>query len=204
MAVDDATAILQEGIAVGFSGGPVWSTSRTDSISGYSQRNQMRARPVHQYSLRGAEQDRTSLLTLKNFHMGRRGSLRSWLLKDWSDYAATGQTIGAGDGVTTAFQLVKTYDAVNPYSRDILYVKSGTLAVYVDSVLQTDPTHYSESNGVITFVTAPANSLVVTADFEFYVPVTFVSDEFTIEIAAKTGEWGSTGALDAIEELEAT
>lgn len=199
--VDHSTAILAEGIAVGFSGGPVWNTSALTSVSGHEQRNQMRAEPVHAYSFTGADQQRAGLLALKAFHMGRRGRLYSFLLKDWSDFSGTGEALGTGDGADVTFQIVKAYSSVNPWSRTIRHIKSGTLTVYANGVA-VDPADYAQANGLVTFDTAPALGVVITADFEFYVPVRFQQDEFTINVSAASAQWGNTGALDCIEVLE--
>jgi uncharacterized protein (TIGR02217 family) len=204
MAVDYPAIILEDDLAVGFKGGPNWSTSRVESLSGYSQRNQQRSRPVHTYSYSSAEKDRATLLAIKGFHTSVRGALYTWLLKDWGDYSRTSESLGIGDGVETDYQLVSNEGPDNPYVRTIQYTKSGTLNVYVNDVLQTITTDYSVSaTGLITFVVAPASSLAVTADYEFYVPVSFDQDSCQIEITARSGEWGVISTLDAIEELPA-
>ena len=202
MAVDYPTVILEGDLAVGFTGGPEWATSRVESLSGYSQRNQQRARAVHTYSYSSAETDRATLVAIKGFHTSVRGSLYTWLLKDWGDYARTNESLGIGDGVETDYQLVSNEGTANPYVRTIQYTKAGTLAVYVNAVLQTITTHYTvTATGLIQFVTPPGSSLAVTADYEFYVPVSFAQDECHIEVTAQSGEWGVISTLDAIEEL---
>ena len=204
MAVDYPTVILEDKLAVGFSGGPVWETSRVEAISGFSQRNQLRSRPVHEYRYSSAETDRANLLAIKDFHTSVRGSKSTWLLKDWTDYTTTNELLGTGDAAETDYQLIVTTGTANPYARTIQYTKAGTLNVYVDGVLQTITTHYTVSaTSLITFVTPPGSGLDVTADFEWYVPVSFRQDECFIQITGRSGEWGVISRLDAIEELPA-
>ena len=203
MAVDYSTIILEDNLAIGFRGSPVWENSRVSALSGWSQRNQQRARPVHQFSYSSAETDLTTLQGIRGFHTAVRGSLSTWLLKDWTNYSATNELLGTGDNVETDFQIVKNEgNTANPYVRTIQYTKSGTLAVYVDDVLQSTPAQYTvTATGLIQFVTAPGSGLDVTADYEFYIPVSFLQDECFIELIERDGNWGVISTLDAIEEL---
>ncbi len=70
----------------------------------------------------------------------------------------TAEAVGTGDGATTVFNL--TSSPVIP----------GSETVYVNAVAQTYGTAYTIvfDTGVITFVTAPANTLAVTADYSHY------------------------------------
>lgn len=178
MAVDNV--IMDERMALGFKGGPTFSTDKLPTVSGQERRLQNRSIAIHSYvwgfqntSLELEEQ-------LKAFFFDRRGDFKVWLLKDWSDYSAVLEPLGAGTGALTTFQLVKTYSAgFNPYVRAIRHIKTGTLSVYVNGVLQTLTTHYTvNATGLVTFVSAPGSGLVVTASYEFYVPVRFEGDRF--------------------------
>ena len=200
--VDYPTIIIEDFLAVGFAGGPVWQTSDVRAISGFSQRNQQRARAVHEYQYGAAETAIANLIAIKAFHTEVRGRVFTWLLKDWTDYIYAGESLGIGDGADTTFQVIRTYGAVNPYVRDITDIKSGTLAVYVNAVEKFDPADYTISaTGLITVGVAPPSSEAVTADYEFYVPVSFQQDECFIEISARDASFGNISTLDAIEEL---
>lgn len=109
-------------------------------------------------------------------------SLMPFRFRDWSDYIATDEIFGTGDGVTTAFQLSKTYDPslilLNTpgalfYVRDIVLLAS-TPVIEVDGVTKTDVTDYNiSSSGLVTFTSAPANGQLLTWSGEFDVPVRF-------------------------------
>lgn len=208
--VDYSAAVLEDSIAVGFKGGPEWVTSRVGAISGYRVNNQQRDTPVHRYRFSSAETGITTLRTLKAFHMGVRGGAKSWLLKDWADYSVTGESLGNVDGATTSFPIKKTYSSFNGYARTNLYIKTSTLKVYIDGVLQTINTDFTVTDagngicqGPIVFGSpAPTESPgALTWDGEFYVPVTFDQDICEIEITARTGEYGRIPRLDCTEEL---
>lgn len=105
------------------------------------------------------------------FWTGIGGAASTFLLK--AHHAAhktqTLEAVGTGDGTTTAFALDKRY------------IDEATLLVYKDAVLQTLTTHYTfggnETAPTITFVSAPAGAVAITATYDYYHPVRFVSDE---------------------------
>jgi uncharacterized protein (TIGR02217 family) len=172
--------VMPENMALGFKGGPVFSTDKLTMVSGQERRLQNRSVAVHTYQWSYKNTSIAIEAQLKAFWFDRRGDFKSWLLKDWSDFSGTLEPIGLGTGSLADFQLIKTYTAgVNPYQRTIRHLKAGTLAVYVDGVLKTLTTHYTvNSTGLVHFVAAPANGTVITATYEYYVPVRFEGDSY--------------------------
>jgi uncharacterized protein (TIGR02217 family) len=180
MAVDNV--VMDERMALGFKGGPVFSTDKLTMVSGQERRLQNRSVAIHTYQWSYKNTSLQIEAALKAFWFDRRGDFKVWLLKDWSDYSGTLEPIGLGTGALTTFQIIKTYSvaATNPYQRTIRHLKPATLAVYVDGVLKTITTHYTvNATGLVTFVSAPTGGQVVTATYEFYVPVRFEGDVFT-------------------------
>lgn len=125
------------------------------------------------------------------FFRARKGRAHGFRFKDWSDYQAAGQSIGTGDGSTTQFQLVKTYTSGGiAESRIIAKPVSGTVNIHKNAVLQTSGFSVSYATGIVSFSTAPANGTVITADFEFDVPVRFDTDRLTTSLDAYgIGSW---------------
>jgi uncharacterized protein (TIGR02217 family) len=130
--------------------------------------------------------DFRAVLALYRAHFG---SLYPFRFKDWSDYTATDELFGNGDGSTTSFQLVKTYDPSeillgSPgtlfYVRSITLV-SGTPTIKIDGVTKTPATDYTiSSSGVVTFASAPSGATVLTWTGEFDVPVRFDTDNLPV------------------------
>jgi uncharacterized protein (TIGR02217 family) len=177
MAVDNV--VMDERMALGFKGGPTFSTDKLVMVNGQERRLQNRSVAIHNYVWSFRNTTLALEASLKAFWFDRRGDFKAWLLKDWSDYSGTLQVIGAGTGALTTFQIIKTYSAAsNPYQRTIRHIKAGTLSVYVDGVLV--PSGYTVSGtGLVTFSVAPASGKIVTASYDFYVPVRFEGDRFT-------------------------
>lgn len=99
----------------------------------------------------------------------------------------TDHEIGIGDGEATAFQLIKTYGAAfAPWSREIKKPVVGSVLVAVDGVAQVDGDAYAldPASGVVTFDAehVPAVGAVVSAGFEFDVPVRFDTDKLEINL----------------------
>ena len=117
------------------------------------------------------------------FFRARRGKAYGFRFKDWTDYKATGQLLGTGDDVLTQFQLVKHYPSGSVIEvRTITKPVAGTVKVYLDGVEQLSGWSVDTTTGLVTFGTAPALGVEVTADFEFDVPVRFDTDHMAVTI----------------------
>ena len=73
----------------------------------------------------------------------------------WDVTPIASEAVGTGDGTTTVFYL------------DTFPVDAGSEAIEVNAVLQVDPADYTlvDATGQITFVVAPAATLLITADY---------------------------------------
>ncbi len=174
---------------------PRFQTTVTTLGRGAEQRNvdwmQQRCRFDISYGI----QDEEDYHEVRDFFYARMGKARGFLFKDWSDYKATGQLLGVGDGTTTKFQLVKRYTSAVTYIRKIIAPVGGTVKAYVNGVLTT--ASVNATTGEITFFAAPASSTTITADFEFDVPVRFDADELPIKIHIFSA--ASIGGIEIVE-----
>lgn len=176
-------------ISYGAKAGPGWKTSVTELASGQTERVGHWQDPRHRYQASTGQQAYEQLRQLREFAIGREGALHSFRWKDEQDHA-TGATwkvvdgssdvlLGVGTGSLFAFQCVKLYTSgVQTYTRLIKLPVSGTVQVEVDGVAKTEGVDYTVNylTGIITFGTAPGNTLEVRAGFEFHVPVNFGED----------------------------
>lgn len=138
------------------------------------------------------------------------GFAHSFRFKDPYDYstAASGAaianndvTLGTGDGAATTFQLVVPTTAGSlTHNRVIRAPVSGTVLVALDGVTAVETTDYSidYSSGVVTFVGAPGLGVVVTAGFEYDVPVFF--DEDVMGLQFVTPKIGSVANIALVED----
>lgn len=183
-------------IAFGSRGGPQRKTIIATSGSGFEHRNSQWADSKRDYNAGYGIKGDGDISDIIDFFEERRGMLNGFRWKDRFDWksckpqetvAFDDQTIGTGDGATLTFQLKKVYGSVySPYTRDIKKPVNGTVKIGVNSVEQTNPTHFTVDNttGIVTFVTAPPDTHVITAGYEFDVPVRFNTDTLTIDMAA--------------------
>lgn len=168
----------------GARGGPQFSTTINVLTSGAEIRNSLwqrqRGRWNVSYGLQALGASDGNIQEVIDFFYARMGRLHGFRFKDWSDYKITGpQQIGTGDGTEVDFQIYKAYTSgAVTYSRTITKVVSGSLAVYVNDVLQTSG--YTEDEGLITFSSAPTNTHTVKVACEFDVPVRFDTDQLQI------------------------
>lgn len=182
---------IPETISYGVSGGVGFKTDIVENFAGFEQRNiswsQIKGRWTISYNTR----NKSDLGILNDFFIARRGKAYGFRFKDWSDYQAINQSIGVGNGTTTTFQLIKIYgDVASSYIRDIKKPVSGTVKIYFNGTLQVSGYTVSHTTGIITFATAPTSGVVITADFEFDVPVRFDTDDANITINLLNGGGG--------------
>lgn len=167
-------------IAYGSAGGPEYSTDIVMTHSGYEQRNINWSQARARYNVAHGVKTQSQLDTLIAFFRARKGRADGFRFKDWTDYQATAQPLGAGNGSKTQFQLVKTYDSGGvAEQRNISKPVAGSVCIYLAGVLQSSGYSVDYSNGLVTFSLAPAVAVAVTADFEFDVPVRFDTDRLS-------------------------
>ncbi len=175
-------------ISLGSSGGPERKTDIVTLNNGFEERNAVWAHSRRKYDAGIGMASLDDLSAVTAFFEARMGRLFGFRWKDWADFkscepssmvAATDQRLAVGDGFATEFALRKAYDSGSEtYWRPIAKPVSGRVFVALDGMLQSEGVHYTVSSetGIVSFATAPALNVSVTAGFEFDVPVRFGLD----------------------------
>ena len=179
-------------IAFGSSGGPERKTEIVTLGSGFEERNAVWANSRRSYNVGYGVKTLDDIHMVIAFFEARMGRLYGFRFKDFADFkscapaatpAPTDQIIGTGDGTATAFQLVKTYTSgTNSWTRTITKPVSGTVRIAKAGVEQMSGWSVDTTTGVVTFTSAPASGLAITAGYEFDVPVRFDSDALAINL----------------------
>ena len=196
-----------DNISRGARGGPERRTQIVEMASGDEERNgswaDSRRRYDASYGIRKAD----DLVAVTAFFEARRGRLYGFRWKDWADYksglpsaspAAIDQPIGTGNGMATSFQLVKLYTSgAQSWTRTITKPVAGTVALALNGVPQITGWTVNTITGVLTFASAPAASVAITAGFEFDVPVRFDTD--TLDVTLDFERLGSITSIPLIE-----
>ena len=183
-------------ISRGSTGGPERRTDVVATASGREERNARWANSRRHYHAGYGMKSLDDIHALVAFFEERRGKLHSFRWKDFADYkscapsaqiAATDQVIGTGDGSTRVFQLVKRYGSgIRDYQRKVTAPVAGSAVIAVAGVIST-PVTVDVLTGLVTFTVAPASGAVVSAGFEFDVPVRFDTDAISINLAHFAG-----------------
>jgi uncharacterized protein (TIGR02217 family) len=198
-------------ISFGARGGPERRTEIVALGSGREERNQRWAGSKRRYEAGYGVKSLDDLYAVIAFFEERRGRFHGFRWRDAADCkscamsaepSATDQAIATGDGVTAAFQLVKTYgSAFAPWSRDIAKPVEGTLLVAVDGAPQTEGAAFAcdYATGLLTFDIGhiPAEGAAITAGFEFDVPVRFETDR--LEVSLDGFHHGSIPSIPVVE-----
>jgi uncharacterized protein (TIGR02217 family) len=179
-------------ISYGASGGPGYSTTVVTTVSGHERRNANWAAARGKWNVAHGLKKREQVAALIAFFRARKGRAYGFRFKDWTDYQAFAQPIGIGDGATRTFQLAKLYASGGEIeTRLIAKPVSGTVKIYRDGVAAASGWTVNTATGLVTFTTAPALGVQVTADFEFDAPVRFDSDQMDLTIETyQLGSWG--------------
>jgi uncharacterized protein (TIGR02217 family) len=189
-------------VSRGSQGGPDWPAEIVTLASGIEERNTPWSAPLRSYDARYGVRTMAELHEILSLYLAALGRLRGFRFKDWTDYrskspnlapTATDQTIGVGDGSTAAFQLLKTYSfGGQSFIREIKKPIAGTVLVAVDGTPQTITTDWTldATTGVITFTggNEPGSGAVITAGYEFHVPVRFDARMDQIAVRGPIGD----------------
>jgi uncharacterized protein (TIGR02217 family) len=185
-------------ISFGATGGPERRNEIVRLTSGREQRNQRFAASRRRYDAGTGVRSLSDLYNIVGFFEARRGSLHGFRFRDPFDMnsrrpgeapTAFDQTIGVGDGTAATFQLRKGYgDGEDGWVRPIRKPVAGTVMVAVDGAEAVAGVDFelNPATGVVTFApgSVPAEGAVVTAGFEFDVPVRFDTDALSIGISS--------------------
>ena len=194
-------------ISRGARGGPERRTQIVELASGDEERNASWANSRRRYDVAYGIRRADDLAAVVAFFEARNGRLFGFRFKDWADFksclpsqtpAATDQVIGAGDGMTTAFPLVKAYaSGAQIWTRTITKPVAGTVILAVDGTEQSSGWTVDTATGVVTFDAAPASGATITAGFEFDVPVRFDTD--TLDVTLDLERLGSITSIPLLE-----
>jgi len=185
-------------ISYGSSGGPKYSTTIATVNSGFEQRNINWTDARCEYIVNQAVRTEQQINELVAFFRTVKGMGIGFRYKDWTDYKATGEALGVGDGIMASFQMKKvyTFGTGATYDRIIKKPVAGSISVYVDGILDGTAT-VDITTGIITFPVAPVLNSIITADFEFDVPARFGNDSMNITLDfALISTWSNITVLE--------
>lgn len=195
-------------LAFGSTGGVERRTEVVTLASGFERRSTPWAQGRRRYLIGANLRSLDDMAALTDFFEARRGRLYGFRFRDFADFkssapsratTALDQVLGAGDDQKTAFQLLKRYgDDETGFGRPVHKPVEGTVKVAVGGT-ELPPTSFSVdwTTGVVSLAEPPAESVAVSAGFEFDVPVRFDADR--IDIALESFDAGRMAAVPLIE-----
>lgn len=196
-----------DNISRGARGGPERRTQIVELASGAEERNASWANSRRRYDVAYGIRRADDLAAVVAFFEARNGRLHGFRFKDWADFKSclpsqtvgpSDQTIGTGNGSITQFQLTKRYTSgAQSWTRTITKPVAGTVTIALNGTPQVSGWSVSTTTGLITFATAPAAGVAITAGFEFDVPVRFDTDVLDVTLALE--RLGSITSIPLIE-----
>ncbi|WER10339.1 DUF2460 domain-containing protein [Rhodobacter capsulatus] len=196
-----------DNISRGARGGPERRTQIVELASGAEERNASWANSRRRYDVAYGIRRADDLAAVVAFFEARNGRLHGFRFKDWADFksclpsqtpVSTDQPIGAGNGSTNTFQLAKRYTSgAQSWTRAITKPVAGTVAIALNGTPQASGWSVSTTTGLITFTTAPAAGVAITAGFEFDVPVRFDTD--ALDVTLDLERLGSITSIPLVE-----
>lgn len=167
-------------ISYGSSGGPHYATDIVVSAGGHEQRNVSWAQARAKYNVAHGVKTKAQLEALIAFFRARKGRAYGFRFKDWTDYSVSDQVLGTADGVRTEFQLVKQYVSGGvTETRTISKPVAGSITIKNNGSAVVSGVSVNTMTGLVTFTTPPASGHVISAGFEFDVPVRFDTDKLS-------------------------
>lgn len=195
-------------INYGVVGGPVYKTNIVEKNSGHENANSVWPEGRHEYDLIYAAKDQLTIERLLTFFHAIKGRAQGFRFKDFTDFkscsiansiACTDQILlRLPDKSNRYYQLVKryTYDANHTTIR---LIKKPVKDTIITAVNGKETTEFSAdfATGILEFYNLPQKNVVITAGFEFDVPVRFMSD--TLQISIDSDKTRSVHNLGLIE-----
>ncbi|MBD2694436.1 DUF2460 domain-containing protein [Anabaena catenula] len=178
---------LNLGFDFGTVGGASFSTTVLTTGGGYEQRNSNWDEPRGRWQIGDRLYNREELDYIIRFHRAHRGKAVGFRFRDWANYQAENELIGVGDGVTTQFQLKKTYTVGSQSTVQTIkkpVVGSVYLTVAGEPIVSGFSVDYT--TGLCTFTAPPTGN--INATFDFDIPVRFEQDLFDHRYDAGTQE----------------
>jgi len=196
-----------DNISRGARGGPERRAQIVELASGAEERNASWVNSRRRYDVAYGIRRADDLATVVAFFEARNGRLHGFRFKDWADFKSclpsqtpgpTNQPIGTGNGAATLFQLTKRYTSgAQSWSRAITKPVAGTVTVALNGNPQASGWSDSTATGLVTFTTAPAAGVAITAGFEFDVPVRFDTD--ALDVTLDLERLGSITSIPLVE-----
>ncbi|TMV90118.1 TIGR02217 family protein [Thioclava sp. BHET1] len=196
-------------LSFGSVGGPERRTEIVTLSNGFEERNSPWAHSRRRYDAGVGLRSLDDVARLLAFFEARGGQLHGFRWKDWADYKSCAplsevhyedQPIGEGDGVTRRFQLAKTYESGGVrYTRPILKPVAGTVKAGVQGAYQAEAVDWEldTGSGIVTFYDPPGEGAIITAGFEFDVPVRFDAD--AIQVSVQSFQAGEMPQVPIVE-----
>ncbi len=189
---------LPTNIEIGAQGGPQFNTTIIALSSGFEKRNINWADSKGTWDIGYSIRYKEDLDTVIQFFYARRGRANGFRFKDWSDFELPKQLIGIGDATNTAFQVFKRYTSGGvDFDRTLTKLVTGTLQLYLNNVLQSTGYTVDYDTGLITFASAPGNTVQVSVACEFDVPVRFDTDKLNLNM--QMVDLGSITGISLVE-----
>ena len=198
-------------LAFGASGGLSREVDITQLASGAEHRNTPHRRSRRKYNTGAGIKTIDELYDLIMFFEARFGQLHSFRFRDplefksckpSEDLSVTDQIIGTGDGQAVSFQLIKSYsDEYASYERIITKPVFGSMKIAINGA-EVLPSNYTVNilTGEVVFNTPPLAESIISAGFEFDVPVRFDID--TLDISLEAFGAGQAVNIPLIEVLD--
>ena len=196
-----------DAISRGARGGPERRTQVVELASGDEERNASWANSRRRYDVAYGIRRADDLAAVVAFFEARNGRLHGFRFKDWGDHKSClpsgtlsplDQPLGTADSVRTAFPLLKRYaSGGQSWTRAITKPVAGTVRVALGGTEQLSGWSVDTATGVVTFGSAPAAGVPVTAGFEFDTPVRFDTD--TLDVTLDLERLGSIASIPLLE-----
>lgn len=189
-------------VSFGATGGPERRNEIVSLTSGREKRNLRLSQSRHHYDAGSGVKSLDDLHDVLSFFEARRGSLHAFRFRDPFDMKSCrpgdqptmlDQLLGSGDGTRARFGLVKAYGSgVDAYKRLIAKPVLASLRVAVAGIERFSPVFsFDGATGDVVFSpgSIPGTGALVTAGFEFHVPVRFDVERLSLSLTAfKAGQ----------------
>ena len=142
----------------------------------------------------------TDFNEVRDFYIASNHGAEGFLFDDWKDNSVTAGYIGTGDNSEDTFDLIRRYEitTVVDVDRRIYYPDHANMTVYLDDV---ENSNWSWTDYQLVMDSAPGTDVVITATFDFWVPVVFNAELSNVNDYLSVSDYGQIVLQEIIPDV---
>lgn len=132
----------------------------------------------------------TDFNEVRDFYIGSNHGAEGFKFDDWKDNNVDEGYIATGDASEDSFDLIKRYEITTVVDIDRRIFYPSNIQVFFDDVEQVSGWSWNATTFQLDFTSPPGNNVVITASFDFLIPVIFSAELTNVNDYLAVSDYG--------------